>query len=147
MAGWLPALRALDLAASRAASRGELDRRFDELVEAYAAASESERRRLRAAYVGCETWGQHPHLLGTPSFSQRFEQQGDIADLRRMLAHYSMSDGWPDARDAVVGMSLLSATARKHGIDPSPVFEEIGRLTNREDCGIGPLADYFSVTR
>jgi hypothetical protein len=68
--------------------------------------------------------------MENPSHILRFRENGRIEDLRRALAHYSLSDGYPDTRDAILGMSDLLVDADRHGVDPCPVFSEIAAISN-----------------
>jgi len=141
----LQSLERLDAAARCKASPRELDSIFDALVEAYASLSEGARKRVRQVYNTCSCWGTSDFWMENPSHILRFREHGRIEDLRRALAHYSLSDGYPDARDAIVGMSDLMAYADRHGVDPGPVFSEIAVISNPD--GTWGLQKYMQDTR
>ena len=126
----LELIRRLDDAVRRGRPRGELDSLFDTLLEAYSALSEDDRKRVRDAYNKCSHWGTFEFWMKKQSPILQFKQTGGIDNLRRALAHYSLSDGYPDARDAIVGMSDLLVAADRHGIDAGLVFSEIAAVSN-----------------
>ena len=126
----------LDDAARDKQPRHELDSLFDALVEAYAELPEDERKQVRAAYIRCTRWGTSDFWFENQSYNLRFEETGCQEDLRRALAHYSLNNGFPDARDAMLAINDLHAAARQHGLDRCPVFSEIAAITNAE----GPWA-------
>lgn len=126
----LDLVRQLDEAAGRGRPREELDALFDALVEAYALLAEDQRKRVRDAYNQCSHWGTFGFWMENPSPILQFKESGGIDNLRRALAHYSLSDGYPDARDAIVGMSDLLVAADRHGIDAGPVFSEVAATSN-----------------
>ncbi len=126
----LSLIQELDDAAKNKLPRSELDSLFDALVEAYSALSEGERKPVRAAYIKCSHWGTNDFWWETQSYILRFKEGGDIEDFCRALADYSMNDGYPDARDAILGMADLRVAAEQHGIDSQPVFSEIAAVSN-----------------
>lgn len=139
----LDLIRRLDYATNDKLPRSELDSLFDALVEAYSALSEDERKQVRAAYIKCSHWGTNDFWWETQSYILRFKEGGDIEDLRRALADYSMNDGYPDARDAILGMADLRVAAEQHGIDSQPVFSEIAAVSNPD--GTWGLKKYMGV--
>ena len=126
----LSLIQELDDAANNKLPRSELDSLFDALVEAYLPLSENERKQVRAVYIKCLHWGTNDFWWDNQSYNLRFRENGAAEDLRRSLAHYSLSDGYPDARDAIIGIGDLRAAAEQHGIDPRPVFSEIAAISN-----------------
>lgn len=142
--GALESIRQLDEHAAGDGAGDELDRRFDAIVAGYVALPETDRLLVRAAYNRCTTWATFEFWMETPSYALRFERHGHEVDLRRALAHYSISNGYPDARDAVVAICGLVASAAERAIDAGPVMREMAAISSQEDStGIGPLGDYF----
>jgi len=142
----LELVAALDAAAGGArARRQRLDKLFDSLCEIYMSIDESERRSVRAVYQRMTNWRAYEFWRYRKSYARRFGAQGDPQDLRRALFDASLADGLPDPRDAVVGFSLLSQDARKHGVDADPIFHEVAAVTNPDDphSFIGPLGSYM----
>ena len=125
----LDLVRQLDDAVRRGRPRSELDSPFDALVEAYSSLAEDERKRVRNAYNKCSYWGIFDFWMENQSPILQFKERGGIDNLRRALAHYSLSDGYPDAREAIVGMSTLLVAADRHGVDAGPVFSEIAAVS------------------
>ena len=136
-------IRKLDDAAKDKLPRPELDSLFDALVEAFSALSEDMRKQVRLAYIKCPHWGTNDFWWENQSYNLRFKENGGVEDLRRALAHYSMNDGYPDARDAIMGMADLRVAAEQHGIDSRRVFNEIAAVSNAD--GTWALQSYMQA--
>jgi len=138
-------IRQLDEAAAQPADPGEIDALFDALVETYRQLDgEEERGRVRIAYCRSKNWTGGEYWHHFPSYTQRFRNGGEPDDLRRMIAHYSLTDGWPDMRDAILGLVTLQDAAKLRDVDAGPVFAEFAPLSSPDDrSGIGSMRGYM----
>ena len=136
-------LHTLDALAGRESSRGRLDEVFDELVQRYLVLRPIERERLRRAYLDCEHWGRHDFWMNHDSYELRFRARAEAADLKRALAHLSLSDGAPDTRDALLSVSDLLAHAQSQDIEWQPLFACMAAVSSDEDHGVGSMRSHL----
>ena len=94
------------------------------LLELYASADEATRAEARAL-VGRHRafcWATNPQVPPTT-------REG----LREHLPHVSLLDQGADARDEILRIGHLCASARAAGLDPSPLLREVAALSSDED--------------
>ena len=61
------------------------------------------------------------------------KEAGDYANyVRTALLVISITDGFEDSRDTLMWLAELWHDAESHGIDPAPIYTEIGRISSTE---------------
>ena len=65
--------------------------------------------------------------------ARRAKESGDYAGyLRRGLLAISITDGFDDSRDTLMWLADQWRESEQQGVDPTPLYEEIGNLSSKE---------------
>jgi hypothetical protein len=115
-----------------AAHRAGRHRTFLELLdEAYVRASASERDAVRALFRADEQLDRQifEQLQGV---AEQAEKAGEFeASLRAQLLEFSLTYHY-DSRDALMSLAEMWQWAQSKGLDPAPLFREIGDVSSPE---------------
>ncbi|QEH39091.1 hypothetical protein OJF2_77030 [Aquisphaera giovannonii] len=107
----------------------EVESILGRMCEEYLGATPAERERCRAAVV--DKQAVRNALLGyVASCADRIRGPDDLGPLRPGLEAASIEDCARDDRDALVALAGLHVRAERAGIDPSPHFREVARLSS-----------------
>jgi hypothetical protein len=103
------------------------------LLDHYATGDDDERAVIRALFERYTSFRWAVHLPD--------------ADFRTRLLHFSARDQGADARDELLALDALCASARDKGVDLGPVLREVAALSSPVDkYGMGSTRDFLSRT-